>query len=225
MKDTKSLIFGEHKYIVRNIHVLSSTVTLWSTMLYLMFFSDSRHFPSWRWLMEKIITMSLKSSEKSTSRSEGGKACKEVTALMQQTPHHPCMPCIPVFAHGHLLTTTVCLFRTVFCFCICVIFFWSRITTEVKCSRFNRNHWVFIEEKKFKKGLFSPFYCLCQHFWPLLLPCISIAKVSCYSGYSLLISCIKYTHQSYRSVFRLQGNVLHQTQNFQWRQTGVSTQL
>lgn len=64
-------------------------------MFYLnIFFSVSRRFPSWRWLMGKIIIMLLRSNEKLKSRSEGGTSWKGDTAPKQQTPHHHCMHCI-----------------------------------------------------------------------------------------------------------------------------------
>lgn len=111
----------EHKYIVINFHVLSSTVTLCTIVSFIwffFFFSVSRHFPSWRWLMGKIIIMSLKSNEKSKSRSKGGTTWKEATAPKQQTPHHHCMHCI---LHICIFTCPLayndCLLRTVFFVC------------------------------------------------------------------------------------------------------------
>lgn len=65
--------------------------------------------------MGKIIIMSLKSNEKSKSRSKGGTAWKEATAPKQQTPHHHCMHCI---LHICIFTCPLayndCLSRTVF---------------------------------------------------------------------------------------------------------------
>lgn len=79
--------FYEHKCIFLNSHVLGSIVTSCTIVCFVCIFYVSRHFPSWKWLMEKIIIMLLKSNEKLKSKSERGTG----RDYSKADPHHHCM--------------------------------------------------------------------------------------------------------------------------------------
>lgn len=83
----------------------------------IFFFSVSRHSPSWRWLMGKIIIMSLKSNEKLKSRSKRrhnveGRDCS--TAANSSPPLHATASCTSVVSRPLACDR---LLRTVFFVC------------------------------------------------------------------------------------------------------------